>query len=138
MKCRLPLECFMPTCRHCFSVYPREQFIHGNGPKAQVCVRCGVEKGLVAEHEVAGLYDKSIANARFSALARRWSPLMWLSVLWIAWIVFLNEVEPWGLYTLILLAIFTLIVPIYMLFFSSKHMAVMARLTPEYERPKGH
>ena len=128
----------MPTCRHCFCVYPREQFIHGNGPKAQVCVRCGVEKGLVAEHEVAGLYDKSIANARFSALARRWSPLMWLCVLWTAWIVFLNEVEPWGLYTLILLGVFTLIVPIYMLFFSSKHMAVMARLTPEYERPKGH
>jgi len=25
-----------------------------------------------------------------------------------------------------------------MFFFSSKHMAVMARLTPEYERPKGH
>ncbi|GIR00489.1 MAG: hypothetical protein CM15mP9_1920 [Methanobacteriota archaeon] len=55
---------------------------------------------------------------------------MWLSVLWTAWIVFLNEVDPWGLYTLILLAVFTLIVPVYMLFFSSKHMAVMARLTP--------
>jgi len=128
----------MPTCRLCFSVYNRDQFIHGNGPRAQVCVRCGVEKGLVSKEEAASFYDKSIANARFSALARRWSPLMWLSVLWIAWIVFLNEVDPWGLYTLILLGVFTLIVPIYMLFFSSKHMAVMARLTPEYERPKGH
>ena len=86
----------MPTCRHCYCVYPREQFIHGNGPKAQVCVRCGVEKGLVSEEEVASLYNNSTANARFSALARRWSPLMWLSVLWIAWIVFLNDVEPWG------------------------------------------
>ncbi|MBF90599.1 MAG: hypothetical protein CMP75_02400 [Flavobacteriales bacterium] len=93
---------------------------------------------MVSEEEAASLYDKSTANARFSAVARRWSPLMWLSVLWIAWIVFLNEVDPWGLYTLILLGIFTLIVPVYMLFFSSKHMAVMARLTPEYERPKGH
>jgi len=128
----------MPTCRLCFSVYNRDQFIHGNGPRAQVCVRCGVEKGLVSKEEAASFYDSSIANARFSALARRWSPLMWLSVLWIAWIVFLNEVDPWGLYTLILLGVFTLIVPIYMLFFSSKHMAVMARLTPEYERPKGH
>ena len=53
-------------------------------------------------------------------------------------IVFLNEVEPWGLYTLILLGVFTLIVPNYMLFYSSKHMAVMSRLTPDYERPKGH
>ena len=128
----------MPTCRLCFSVYNRDQFIHGNGPRAQVCVRCGVEQGMVTEEEAASLYDSSTANARFSALARRWSPLMWLSVLWIAWIVLLNEVDPWGLYTLIILAIFTLIVPIYMLFFSSKHMAVMARLTPEYERPKGH
>ena len=128
----------MPTCRLFFSVYNRDQFIHGNGPRAQVCVRCGVEKGLVSKEEAASFYDNSIANARFSALARRWSPLMWLSVLWIVWIVFLNEVDPWGLYTLILLGVFTLIVPIYMLFFSSKHMAVMARLTPEYERPKGH
>ena len=128
----------MPTCRLCFSVYPREQFIHGNGPKAQVCVRCGLERGMVTEEEVASLYSNSTANARFSALARRWSPLMWLSVLWIAWIVFLNDVEPWGLYTLILLALFSLLVPLYMFFFSSKHMAVMARLTPEYERPKGH
>ena len=128
----------MPTCRYCYSTYAREQFIHGNGPKAQVCVRCGVEKGLVTQEEAASLYDQSTANARFSALARRWSPLMWLSVLWIAWMVFLKNVDPWGLYMLILLAIFTLVLPLYMFFFSSKHMAVMARLTPEYERPEGH
>lgn len=128
----------MPTCRHCYGTYARDQFIHGNGPKSQVCVRCGLEKGLVEEDEVASLYDKSTANARFSAVARRWSPLMWLSVLWTAWILFISDVDPWGMYTLILLALFTLIVPVYMFFFSSKHMAVMARLTPEYERPKGH
>ena len=128
----------MPTCRHCYGTYNRDQFIHGNGPKAQVCVRCGVEKGLVAKEEVASLYDRSTANARFSALARRWSPLMWLSVIWIAWILYIKDVDPWGLYTLILLAVFTLLVTVYMFFFSSKHMAVMARLTPEYERPKGH
>jgi hypothetical protein len=93
---------------------------------------------LVTEDEVASLYDKSIANARFSALARRWSPLMWLSVLWVAWIVFIRDVDPWGLYALILLAVFTLLLPVYMIFFSSKHMAVMARLTPDYERPRGH
>ena len=128
----------MPTCRYCYSTYAREQFIHGNGPKAQVCVRCGVEKGLVTQEEAASLYDQSTANASFSALARRWSPLMWLSVLWIAWMVFLKNVDPWGLYMVILLAIFTLVLPLYMFFFSSKHMAVMARLTPEYERPEGH
>tara|TARA_B100001758_G_C18378508_1_gene595772 strand:- start:508 stop:924 length:417 start_codon:yes stop_codon:yes gene_type:complete len=138
LKRRLLIGVFMPTCRHCYGTYNRDQFIHGNGPKAQVCVRCGVEKGLVAKEEAASLYDRSTANARFSALARRWSPLMWLSVIWIAWILYIKDVDPWGLYTLILLAVFTLLVPVYMFFFSSKHMAVMARLTPEYERPKGH
>ena len=128
----------MPTCRLCYGTYNRDQFIHGNGPRAQVCVRGGVEKGLVTEAEVASLYNKSTANARFSAIARRWSPLMWLTVLWTAWTLFLSEVDPWSTYTLILLVVFTLFVPIYMLFLSSKHMAVMARLTPEYERPKGH
>ncbi len=128
----------MPTCRHCYGTYAREQFIHGNGPYAQVCVRCGVEKGLVTQEEAASLYDKSVTNARFSALARRWSPLMWLSVVWIAWMLYIKDVDPWGLYTLILLGVFTLLTPVYMFFLSSKHMAVMARLTPEYERPKGH
>lgn len=128
----------MPTCRHCYSTYPREQFIHGNGPKSQVCVRCGVEMGLVTKEEVASYYDDSTANARFSALARRWSPLMWLSILWIVWIMYLGDVDPWGLYSLIVIGAFTLIVPVYMLFYSSKHMAVMTRLTPDYERPKGH
>ena len=97
-----------------------------------------MEKGLVTEAEVASLYNKSTANARFSAIARRLSPLLWLTVLWTAWTLFLSEVDPWSTYTLILLVVFTLFVPIYMLFLSSKHMAVMARLTPEYERPKGH
>ena len=129
----------MPTCRHCYGTYSRDQFIHGNGPKTQVCVRCGVEKGLVTQDEAASLYDKSTANAGFSAMARRWSPLMWLPVLWTAWVLFVKDVDPWGLYTLILLSVSTLLVPIYMIFLSSsKHMAVMARLTPEYERPKGH
>ena len=128
----------MPTCRHCYSTYPREQFIHGNGPKSQVCVRCGLEKGLVTKHEIASYYDDSVANARFSALARRWSPLMWLSILWIVWIVYLGDVDPWGLYSLILLGACTLIVPVYMIFYSSRHLAIMSRLTPDYERPKGH
>ena len=41
-------------CRHVATaiVYNRDQFIHGNGPRAQVCVRCGVEK-LVTEAEAA-------------------------------------------------------------------------------------
>ena len=58
---------------------------------------------------------------------------MWLSILWIVWIMYLGDVDPWGLYSLIVIGAFALIVPVYMLFYSSKHMAVMTRLTPDYE-----
>ena len=128
----------MPTCRHCFGTYHRNQFIHGNGPRAQVCVRCGVEKGLVSAEEAPTLYDGATANARFTAVARRWAPAMWLMIIWTVWTIFLTYVEPWGLYVLILLILFTLALPLYMFFFSSRHMAVMARLTPAYDRPPGH
>ena len=138
LKNSLRVGIFMPTCRHCYCTYPRGQFIHGNGPRAQVCVRCGVEKGLVTEEEVTSLYDNSTKNARFSAIARRWAPAMWLTILWTVWIILLNGVNPWGLYTLILLALCTLALPLYMIFYSSKHMAIMARLTPDYARPPGH
>ncbi len=138
MKRRQRLDRFMPTCRHCFGVYPRNQFIHGIGPRAQVCVRCGVEKGLVEPEEVPSLYDKSTTNARFSAISRRWAPVMWLTILWFVWIIELSSVSPWNWFTLALLIASTVGLPLYMLFFSGKHVADMARLTPEYERPKGH
>ena len=71
-------------------------------------------------------------------LALMLSPAMWLMVLWSTWISFLSSVDLWGWYVLVLLILGTLALPVYMIFFGSKHMATMARLTPEYERPKGH
>ena len=128
----------MPTCRHCFGVFPRHQFIHGNGPRAQVCVRCGLDKGLVEKEEVSSLYNSEIANARFSHIARYWSPLVWIFAIWTAWILIIRSLEPWGLYSLVLLVIFTLIAPVWMFLNRVKYLAGLEKLTPEYETPKGH
>ena len=88
----------MPTCRLCASTYPREFFIHGNGQYTQVCVRCGVDKGLVNKEEVPVLFEKSTSSARFSTIARRYSIFLYLPFLWILWASTLSGVKPWGLF----------------------------------------
>lgn len=128
----------MPTCRICSSVYPRDQFIHGIGPKAQVCVRCGLDNGMVSEEEVPSLYSPELSNSRFSLIARYWSPVLWLAAVWLAWAVLLLPVKPWGLYTLILLALATIALPVYMFLNRVKYLANIARLTPVYQTPPGH
>jgi hypothetical protein len=128
----------MPTCRHCSSKYPREYFVHGIGPLTQVCVRCGVELGLVTEEEAPTRFNTSQKNARFSVVARRYSFFLYLPILWIFWSTSLSEVTPWGMYFLIILIVLTLITPLWFIYRSSQFSGDMARLTPAYERPKGH
>jgi hypothetical protein len=128
----------MPTCRHCSSIYPRSYFIHGVGPRAQVCVRCGVEKGLVTEEEAPTLFNNSQRNARFGIVARRYSFFLYLPMLWIFWSVFLSEVNPWGMYFLVALIVLTLLTPVWFIYRSTQFSGDMARLTPAYDRPEGH
>jgi len=128
----------MPTCRHCGSTYPREFFIHGNGPKTQVCVRCGVDQGLVSKEEVPVLFDKNTSSARFSAVARRYSIFLYIPFLWTLWGMFLADVQPWGLFFLGLLLLLTLLAPVLFLYRGGRFSGQMARLTPAYDRPKGH
>ncbi len=128
----------MPTCRHCGSTYPREFFIHGNGPKTQVCVRCGVDHGLVSKEEVPVLFDKSTSSARFSTVARRYSIFLYIPFLWTLWGMFLADVQPWGLFFLGLLLLLTLLAPVLFLYRGGRFSGQMARLTPAYDRPKGH
>ncbi|MCP2504078.1 MAG: hypothetical protein NLN65_02105 [Candidatus Poseidoniaceae archaeon] len=128
----------MPTCRHCSSTYSREQFIHGNGPKAQVCVRCGLEKGLVTEEDAANMYDDSLSSARLQIMARRYSIFMYIPLLWTLWILVLSDVSPWGWYFLGLLIILTLLAPVWFIYRGGQYSGDMARLTPAYERPGGH
>ena len=128
----------MPTCRHCGSTYPLEFFIHGNGPKTQVCVRCGVDQGLVNKDEVPVLFDKSTSSARFSTVARRYSIFLYIPFLWTLWGMFLADVQPWGLFFLGLLLLLTLLAPVLFLYRGGRFSGQMARLTPAYDRPKGH
>jgi hypothetical protein len=128
----------MPTCRICSSKYPRNYFIHGIGPRTHVCVRCGVEEGFVTEEEAPTRFNTSQKNARFSVVARRYSFFLYLPILWIFWSTSLSEVTPWGMYFLIILIVLTLITPLWFIYRSSQFSGDMARLTPAYERPKGH
>ena len=128
----------MPICRLCSGTYPREFFIHGNGPNAQVCSRCGIEHGFVSKDEVANLYDDTLKSARLSTITRRYRPFLYLTVLWTIYITTVRSINPWGWYMLIMLAVLTLASVV--LFFTSaaKYSSTLARLTPEYERPEGH
>jgi len=56
----------MPACRMCKQFYPESQFISGNGPRYQVCARCGVESGLATREETPQLYSDELVNARSS------------------------------------------------------------------------
>ena len=52
---------------------PVREFSRRKRPKTQVCVRCGVDHGLVTKEEVPVLFEKSTSSARFSTVARRYS-----------------------------------------------------------------
>ena len=128
----------MPACRHCGSTYPREFFIHGNGPRAQVCAQCGLDQGLVTKEEVPILFEKQLANARFSAVTRRYSIFLYIPFLWALWGFTLSDVKPWGLFFLVLLIVLTLLAPVIFIYRGGRYSGDMARLSPAYDRPKGH
>ena len=128
----------MPACRHCGSTYPREFFIHGVGPRAQVCAQCGLDKGLVTKEEVPLLFDKQLANARFSAVARRYSIFLYVPFLWALWGFTLSDIKPWGLFFLGLLIVLTLLAPVIFIYRGGRYSGDMARLSPAYDRPKSH
>jgi hypothetical protein len=128
----------MPICRLCSGTYPREFFIHGNGPNTQVCSRCGIEHGFVSKDGAANLFDDTLKSARLSTITRRYRPFLYLTVLWTIYITTVRSINPWGWYMLIMLAVLTLASVV--LFFTSaaKYSSTLTRLTPEYERPEGH
>ena len=124
----------MPACRHCGSTYPREFFIHGVGPRAQVCAQCGLDKGLVTKKEVPLLFDKQLANARFSAVARRYSIFLYVPFLWALWGFTLSDIKPWGLFFLGLLIVLTLLAPVIFIYRGGRYSGDMARLSPAYSQ----
>lgn len=128
----------MPTCRHCGFTGSRINFIHGNGPRKDVCANCGVEKGLTTNEEATNLYSNNVANARLNLVSRRWAPLFWMIILWTAWYFFIKNVEIWNWVFLGILVLFTLTLPLFLIVTSATHSAKINEVTPDYKRPKGH
>ena len=128
----------MPLCRSCNGTFAREYFIHGNGPRAQICVRCGLDQGLVSKEDVPTFFDENLIASRLSVVSRRWGPSITILMGWTLWLTFLIGVSPWGTYVLVLLGLGTLLLPAQILLYRAKYSGDMARLTPAHERPKGH
>lgn len=101
-------------------------------------MRCGVDQGLVSKEEAASLFGEELSAARLSTISRRWGPIITLSIGWVLWIGLLAGNPPWSLYVLGLLSLGTLVTPIVMIAYGPKFRSDINRLTPAYDRPKGH
>ena len=128
----------MPTCRHCKFTGSRLDFIHGNGPRKDVCANCGVKLELITPEEATNLFSKDVANARLNLISRRWAPLFWIIVLWNAWFFFIIDISIWNWVVGILLVLLTLSFPVFNLISSAAYTAKLAEVTPDFERPDGH
>ena len=120
----------MPVCRLCKQNYPQSQFITGNGPRYQVCARCGVEYGLADPEDTPQLYSDEILNARLSLYTRRHLP--WVSVL-MGWLLFLSigrGIELWSGLFFGVLAISSLIIPVLHIMGKTRFLAELAKITP--------
>tara|TARA_B100000959_G_scaffold173389_1_gene181501 strand:- start:1032 stop:1463 length:432 start_codon:yes stop_codon:yes gene_type:complete len=120
----------MPVCRMCKQNYPQAQFITGNGPRYQVCSRCGVENGLANPGDTPQLYSDEILNARLSLYTRRHLP--WVSVL-IGWFLFLSigrGIELWSGLFFGVLAFSSLVVPVLHFMGTTRFLAELSRITP--------
>ena len=98
-------------------------FIHGNGPRKDVCANCGVNLGLTTKEEATNLFSNEVANARMNLVSRRWAPFFWIVILWNAWYFFLRDVDIWNWVIfgfLILISIFfiALYISLYKKYFS--------------------
>jgi hypothetical protein len=128
----------MPACRFCFATYPREFFILGDGPRKDVCQRCGVKEGMIEESEAVMLFDAGLASSRLTLLSRRWAPMLWVLALWGMWFVILSSIPTWGIFSLIVLILVTLVLPVNMILNRAKYSALFSGLTPAHQRPPGH
>ena len=120
----------MPACRLCKQNYPQSQFISGNGPRYQVCARCGIEHGLADPAETPQFYSDEVLNARLSLYTRRHLP--WASVL-MGWILFLSigrGIELWSGLFFGVLALSSLVVPVLHFMGSARFRAELSRITP--------
>ena len=113
-------------------------FIHGNGPRKDVCANCGVNLGLTTKEEATNLFSNEVANARMNLVSRRWAPFFWIVILWNAWYFFLKDIEIWNWVIFGFLILITLTLPVSLLISSANYSAKIDEVTPEFKRPDGH
>ena len=120
----------MPTCRICTQNYPLDQFVSGNGPRYQVCVRCAVDNDLVDREDAPQLYSADLVQARTSLFARRYR--MWIFVLlgWPLYLTLGRGIELWSNVFLVVLVICTLAAPVMHFLGSVRFNAELAKLSP--------
>ncbi|MFL2493303.1 MAG: hypothetical protein ACJ0HH_00910 [Candidatus Thalassarchaeum sp.] len=120
----------MPTCRVCTQNYPLNQFVSGNGPRYQVCVRCAVENDLADSEDTPQLYSDEIVRARFSLFTRRYR--MWFFVFF-GWTLYFSVgrgIELWSTALFLVLLLCTLAAPVLHYLGSTRFNAELAKLTP--------
>jgi len=120
----------MPACRMCKQNYPQSQFISGNGPRYQVCARCGIEHGLADPEETPQYFADDVVNARLSLYTRRHLP--WFAV-FMGWILYLSigrGIELWSGLFFGVLALSTLVVPVLHFLGTPRFLAQLSRITP--------
>lgn len=92
----------------------------------------------MSKEDAPNMYDASLRSARLQVMARRYSVFMYIPLLWTLWIMVLSDVSPWSWYFLALFVVLTLLAPVWFIYRSGQYSSDMARLTPAYDRPKGH
>ena len=120
----------MPVCRMCGQNYPNSQFVSGNGPRYQVCVRCAIENDMLAEGEETTLYSDELVRLRSALYARRFRPWAFLLAGWVLFFSFGSGIELWSNILLGTLVLGTLVTPVLHFMGSTKFQAELAALTP--------
>ena len=120
----------MTTCRMCTQNYPSSQFVSGNGPRYQVCVRCAVENDLVDAEEVPQLYSDDLAKSRLALFGRRYRLWFFIGAGWLLYLTLGNDIELWSNVFLVALVIVTLATPVLHLLGSARFKDELAKLTP--------
>ena len=93
---------------------------------------------MISKEDATNLYDDTLKSARLSTVSRRYRPFLYLSVLWSLYITTVRSISPWGMYMLLMLTLLTLASLVLFITSGAKYTSTLSRLTPEYERPKGH
>ncbi len=106
--------------------------IPGNGPRKDICARCGVELGLIDATEASQFLDADLAKARTTALSQRLIPWVWLGMIWMFQLTLFVRVSWLSKVGFVVAILSTIVVPILEWIRLPRHRATMSSLTPSW------